>query len=112
VPGYLAKQAELKAKGVDEVIVYAVHDAAVMQAWAKDQGVEGSIITFLADTRSELTQALDVVMDDAPHMELLGNPRCKRHAMVVEDGVIRFICVAGGEVPDKATYVDAILEHC
>ena len=37
VPAYLAKQSELKAKGISEVIVYCVNDMAVMEAWAKDQ---------------------------------------------------------------------------
>jgi len=36
VPAYLAKQSELKAKGISEVIVYCVNDMAVMEAWAKD----------------------------------------------------------------------------
>ena len=39
VPGYLAKESELKAMGVDKVVVLAVNDAAVMTAWAKDQKV-------------------------------------------------------------------------
>lgn len=37
VPAYLAKQSELKAKGISEVVVYCVNDMAVMEAWAKDQ---------------------------------------------------------------------------
>lgn len=106
VPGYLAKQAELKAKGVDEVLVCSVHDGAVMQAWAKDQGVEGSMLTFLADTRCELTEALDLVLN----VPVLGNARCKRFAMVVEDGVIKALNVAGGDIPDEATFVEAMLE--
>lgn len=92
--------------------MYCVNDGAVMQAWAKDQGVEGSMITFLADTRSELTKALDLVLDAPPAMEVLGNPRCKRFALVVEDGVITGMAVAEGEVPDEATFVEAMLEKC
>ena len=42
--------------------MYCVNDGAVMAAWAESQGVEGSMITFLADTRSELTRALGVVL--------------------------------------------------
>ena len=38
--------------------MYCVNDGAVMSAWAADQGVEGSMVTFLADTRRELTEAL------------------------------------------------------
>lgn len=41
-----------------------------------------SMLTFLADTRSELTQALDMVLDDSGVMGALGNPRCKRFALV------------------------------
>jgi phage terminase small subunit len=37
VPAYLAKQSELKAKGISEVVVYCVNDMAVMEAWAKAQ---------------------------------------------------------------------------
>jgi hypothetical protein len=31
--------------------VFCVNDGAVMQAWAKDQGIEGSNITFLGDPK-------------------------------------------------------------
>jgi 2-Cys peroxiredoxin 5 len=93
----LAKAAELKAKGVSDVIVYCVNDGAVMDGWAKDQGVEGSIITFLGDTRMELTKALDVVMDHPGPMGVLGNPRCKRFSMLIEDGVIKTVNVAEAE---------------
>lgn len=112
MPGYLAKQAELKAKGVDEVLVYCVNDGAVMEGWAKDQKIEGSMVTFLADTQSELTKALDLVLDAEPAMAVLGNPRCKRFAMVVENGTIKALTVAGGDVPDEATFVESMLEQC
>ncbi|CAE8607030.1 unnamed protein product [Polarella glacialis] len=105
-------QTELKAKGVSEVLVYCVNDGAVMEGWAKDQGVAGSIVTFLADTRCELTKALDLVLDAPPAMAVLGNPRCKRFAIVVENGVIKNITVAGGDVPDEATFAEAMLAHC
>lgn len=108
----MAKQNELKAKGVDEVIVYCVNDGAVMEGWAKDQGVQGSMVSFLADTRSELTKALDLVLDAEPAMAVLGNPRCKRFAIVVDNGTIKAISVAGGDVPDEATFAEAMLEKC
>lgn len=111
VPGYLAKQAELKAKGVDEVLVIAVNDGAVMEGWAKDQKIAGSIVTFLADTRSELTQALDLVFDAEGAMAVLGNPRCKRFAMVVDKGVIKAMGVAGDGVPDEVTFVEEMMKH-
>merc|ERR1712039_1143852 len=84
-------------KGIDSVVVYCVNDGAVMTAWAKDQGIEGSLITFLADTRRELTDALGLVLDAPPVMEKLGNPRCKRFSMLIEDGVIKTVNVAAYE---------------
>jgi len=83
-----------------------------MEGWAQDQKVAGSMVTFLADTRSELTKALDMVLDADEAMAVLGNPRCKRFAMVVDDGVIKAISVAEGDVPDEATFAEAMLEKC
>lgn len=97
MPGYLAKQAELKAKGVSDVLVYICNDGAVMKGWAADQGVEGSMITFLGDTHSELTEALGVVLDHPGPMGVLGSPRCKRFSMLINDGVIKTINIAAAE---------------
>ena len=47
VPGYLAQQEALKAKGIAAVYVYCVNDGAVMTGWAKDRGVEGAMVTCL-----------------------------------------------------------------
>mmetsp|Transcript_14951 Transcript_14951/g.32863 ORF Transcript_14951/g.32863 Transcript_14951/m.32863 type:complete len:80 (-) Transcript_14951:252-491(-) len=79
-----------------------------MDAWAKDQGVAGSMVTFLADTRCELTKGLDLSLD-AP---VLGNLRCLRHSMLVEDGVIKAMNVAKDGVPDEETFVEKILTQC
>mmetsp|Transcript_66058 Transcript_66058/g.204463 ORF Transcript_66058/g.204463 Transcript_66058/m.204463 type:complete len:90 (-) Transcript_66058:281-550(-) len=68
-----------------------------MTAWAQDQGVDGSIITFLGDPRSELTKALDLVLDHPGPMSVLGNPRCKRFSMLIDDGVIKTVNVAASD---------------
>jgi hypothetical protein len=39
IPNYLEHQDALREAGIHAVIVYCVNDAAVMQAWAKDQKV-------------------------------------------------------------------------
>merc|ERR1712048_23368 len=98
VPGYLSKQDDLKAKGVSEVLVYCVNDGAVMQAWAKDQKIEGSIITFMADTRCEFSEAIGMCMDHPGPKDALGNTRCKRFVLVVEDGTVKKVEVS--EAPD------------
>jgi len=88
---------ELKEKGISDVIVYCVNDGAVMTAWAKDQGIEDSIITFLGDPRSELTEALGLVLDHPGPMSVLGTKRCKRFSMFIDDGIIKTINVAAAE---------------
>ncbi len=94
IPGYLAKQAELKAKGIDEVIILAVNDGAVMKAWAKDQKSEGSMLTFMADTRCEFSKAMKLTIEPTP--SLLGNTRCKRYSMMVDNGTVKVLNVAEG----------------
>jgi len=112
----LAKQAELKAKGVTDVLVYCVNDTAVMDAWAKDQGVKGSMLTFLGDPHLVATKAFGLVMDHEGPVSVLGGPRCKRHSMLIDDGVIKTINVAAyaddpaGDDKPTVTLVEKMLE--
>jgi peroxiredoxin len=89
VPGYLENQDSLKAAGISEVIIYCVNDGAVMTAWGKDQGIEGSMITFMGDPSSDLTVALDMMLThEGPRGVGLFN-RCKRNAVYLVDGVVK-----------------------
>lgn len=97
----MAAESALKAKGVDEVIVYCVNDCAVMKAWAEDQKVDGSIVTMAADKASVLTKALGLVLDHAGPVGALGNNRCKRFALVAENGNITAVHVS--ETADDPT---------
>ena len=98
--------------------MYCVNDGAVMDAWAKDQNVAGSMVTFLADTRCELSEALDVVMTHPGPMGVLGNPRCKRFVLVVDDGAVTPVEVseadgdpAGDNEPDGPVTAKTRVEH-
>jgi len=95
VPGYLARQDELRAKGVSDVLIFCVNDAAVMKAWGADQGVtEDSIVTFLADPHGEIVKALNVPLDADGPMSLFAQHRSKRFSMLIEDGVIKTFNIA------------------
>jgi len=118
VPGYLAKQAELKEKGIAEVLVYCVNDGAVMKGWAKDQGVEGSIVRFLADTRCQFTRKIGMSMLHPGPKGALGNIRCKRFVLVVDDGVVKNVEVseaegdpAGDNEPEGPVTAKTRVEH-
>jgi len=84
------------------VFVVCVNDGAVMTAWKKDQGVAGSEkIEFVADTQGDLTKALNLTLT-APDVKTAGpgrvlgahTNRCKRSAMLVEDGIIKVLKIA------------------
>jgi len=68
-----------------------------MTGWEEDQKTAGSMIKLLGDPSSEFTKALDLVLDHPGPMSVLGNPRCKRFSMFVDDGVIKSVNVAEGE---------------
>jgi len=84
LPGYVGRAEELKGKGVDEIVCVSVNDPFVMGAWGADQGAAGKV-KLLADTCGDLTKALDLELDLAA---VLGNVRCKRFSMLVEDGTV------------------------
>jgi len=88
----------LKMRGITEVIVYCRDNGAVMAAWAKDQGVAGSIINFYADTAGDVTKALGMEMGHPGPVGVLGPGRNKRFAMFLDDGVIKVWNVS--EKPD------------
>jgi len=68
-----------------------------MTAWAADQKTEGSMIRLFGDTRMELTNALNVVLDHPGPMGKLGNNRCKRFSMYVNNCKIKTINIAAYE---------------
>jgi len=104
IPDYMEKQEALREAGVDEVIVMAVHDGAVMSAWAKNQETDQSMLTFLGDPFSELTKALDLELTHPGPIGKLGHGRCKRFAMHVVDSEIKALNIS--EAPDDPTGED------
>ena len=82
VPGFLKQHDALKGKGIQEVLVCSVNDGAVMDAWARDQKIEGSMITFLADTEGNMARSLNLLLDTPKIRQRLGGPRLKRFAML------------------------------
>merc|ERR1739842_215013 len=83
-PGYVARAEEIKGKGIEEIVCVSVNDPFVMEAWGKDQGAAGKV-RMLADTRGDLTKALELELDLSA---VLGSVRSKRFSMVVEDGKV------------------------
>src|SRR3546814_14550364 len=68
--------------GIDEICCVAVNDAFVMNAWARDQGIEDEV-TLLPDGNGEFTAAMGMLVDQSQRGFGF---RSRRYSMVVEDG--------------------------
>lgn len=83
LPGYVEKADELKAKGVDEIVVTSVNDAFVMGHWNRDQGSDD--IVALADGNGDFAEAVGLTMDASGFG--MGK-RSQRYSMIVKDGTV------------------------
>lgn len=87
-----------------------------MQAWAEDQGIGGSMVSFVADPAADLTKALDMEMTHPgpPSVGIIG--RCKRFAVHAVDGEIKTVKVSegpddpAGDDDPSATLAEGMLE--
>jgi peroxiredoxin len=84
----------IKGKGVDSVVMTAVNDIFVLDAWKKSSAADK--VEFLADGNGEFAKAIDLTFDGS------GNGlgiRSKRYSMLVDDGVVKSLNVE--EAPGK-----------
>ena len=89
LPGYIAKAAELRAKGIDAVACMAVNDVFVMSAWGKSAGADGKV-QMLADGSADFAKKIGLEIDlGARGMGF----RSKRYSMVVDNGVVTVLNV-------------------
>ncbi len=95
--GYVALSRNIRAMGIDEICCLSVNDAFVMNAWARDQGIDDEV-TLLPDGNAAFTRQMGMLVDKV--REGFGE-RSWRYSMVVEDGVIRQARLALGGVAAK-----------
>ncbi len=89
LPGFVEKAGELRAKGVDTIACLSVNDAFVMNAWGKEQKVEGKV-QMLADGNGDFTRAVGLELDGSGYG--LGK-RSQRYAMLVDNGTVKLLNV-------------------
>lgn len=104
LPGYIVYADKIKAKGVDTIVCVAVNDAFVMGAWSKEHNAEE--LLMLADGNGEFTKKLGLELDGSGFG--LGM-RSKRYAMIVDNGVVKYLGIDTTEIKDSAA--EAVLEH-
>ena len=91
LPSYVERAAELKGKGIDEIVCTSSNDVFVLQAWNKAAGSED--ITMLADGNGQFAKAVGL---DADLSKFGMGVRSKRYSMVVNDGVVESVNVEEG----------------
>ena len=94
LPGYVKQVDDLKAKGVATIACLAVNDVFVMDAWAKAQGADGSVL-MLADGNAAFTKQIGLELDASKHG--MGT-RSQRFSMIVDDGMVSTLNI---EAPGK-----------
>lgn len=89
MPGFVARIAELKAKGIQTIACTAVNDIFVLTNWAKDTGATEKIL-MLADGNADFARRIGLEIDLTPYGLSV---RSKRYAMLVDDGVVKILNV-------------------
>lgn len=108
IPQFVAKSAEIKAKGVDRIAVMAVNDHHVMKVWEDALGGAGKI-DFLSDGSAVYTKALGMEVD---RTEGGMGVRARRFSMIVDDGVVKAINLEpDGSAGITDTGAEAMLEQ-
>jgi peroxiredoxin len=92
LPGFVEQAAQIRAKGVDEIVCLSVNDAFVMGAWGKASAAGGKV-RMLADGNGEFTRAVGLELDASGFG--MGK-RSQRYAMIVKDGRVEHLLVEPG----------------
>jgi len=79
LPGFEEKYDEIKSLGIDEVYCISVNDAFVMNAWAKDQGIQK--VKLIPDGNGHFTEAIKMLV---PKWHLGFGVRSWRYAAVTK----------------------------
>jgi peroxiredoxin len=112
LPGFEEKYDEFDALGIDAIYCISVNDAFVMNAWAKDQGINN--VQLIPDGNAEFTIGMGMLV--AKTNLGFGN-RSWRYAAVVDNGEIEWITEEPNrqnnatEDPYVATTPEAVLEY-
>ncbi len=83
IPQFVTAASEIKAHGVDRIVVMAVNDHHVMKAWSESLGAKGKL-DFVADGDATYATALGLAI----HFPGMGT-RVKRFSAVIDDGVVK-----------------------
>ena len=107
LPGYVQRADEIKAAGIDAILVTAVNDVFVLKAWSASTEADGKV-EMLSDGNADFAKALGLSFDGSGFG--LGT-RSQRYSMLVDDGVVRAINVEDGPGKADISGADAFLKQ-
>ncbi|MGA3302508.1 MAG: peroxiredoxin [Methylovirgula sp.] len=107
LPGFIEHAAEFKSKGIDEIVVVAVNDVFVMDAWSKHSGAGGKI-KFLADGSGAFAKALGLTLDLTDRG--LGI-RSQRYSMLVDNGIVKRLNIEDSVGKAETSGADTLLKQ-
>ena len=102
VPGYLARLADFRDAGIDDIVCLSVNDPYVMGAWQHAEKAEG--IRFIADPFGEFTEAMGMSVD---HRDASLGTRSWRYSMLVDNGKIEVMFIEADLPGDPFEVSDA-----
>jgi len=112
LPGFESTYDEFAAFGIDEIYCISVNDGFVMNAWAKDQGIEK--VKLIPDGNAYFTRCMGQLVSKS---NLGFGDRSWRYAAVVNDGIIEKLfeeegkCDNGGGDPYYETTPEAVFRY-
>jgi peroxiredoxin/glutaredoxin len=102
VPGYVARLADFRGAGIDDVVCLAVNDPFVMDAWKQSEKADG--LRFISDPYAQFTVAMGMSID---HRDASLGIRSWRYSMLVDDGKIEKMFIEPDVAGDPFEVSDA-----
>ena len=112
LPGFEEQYEEFIQLGIDDIYCISVNDGFVMNAWAKEQGIEK--VKLIPDGNAFFTRSMGYLVNKS---NLGFGQRSWRYAAVVENGVIEKMFVEDGmrdnadTDPYEVSTPEAVLEY-
>lgn len=112
LPGFEDRFEEFVQSGINDIYCLSVNDGFVMNAWAKDQGIEK--VTLVPDGNAYFTREMGYLVRKS---NLGFGERSWRYAAVINDGIIEKLFVEKGfqnnaeEDPYEESTPEKVLEY-